>query len=116
MRPPLSPPASRLPSGASSWILLEELAKVLQKEVRTIRLWCSRQLVYCEALAGGIGGVWIAVADGYWPIPNPAGVDAYRKRRSASARVGSLKGTPAAIAARAKKRTSRRVPASKGSA
>lgn len=97
---PLSPPDSLLPPGASSWILLEELAKVLRKDVRTLKRWCTRQLVYCEPLAGGAGGFWIAVTDSYWPLSNPTGAAAYRQYRSARASVGSPKGAQVSAAVR----------------
>jgi hypothetical protein len=113
---PIKPPSSRLPPGATDWVLLEDMARGLNKDVRTIKLWCDRQLVYVEELAGGVGGRWIAVAEGCWPISNPAGVTAYRQKRSASARVGSMKGAQASAAARAAKKANRQRPSSKRSA
>lgn len=103
---PMKPPASLLPPGASDWVLLEDMARGLNKDVRTIKLWCERQLVHVAELAGGIGGRWIAVIEGYWPVANPAGVEAYRKQRSASARVGGVKGAQASATKRKTTRSS----------
>jgi hypothetical protein len=93
-----SPPLSALPQGAARWEIVNEVAIRTGKDVRTIESWCEKGLFHSIDLAGGYGGVWVAVTADGWPVNGP-GVAAYRQRRSEAARLRA-----AAIAA--KRRTS----------
>lgn len=75
------PPSSLLPPGASRWEVVNEVAIRLKRGVRTIESWCARGLLHSESLAGGYGGVWVAVTAEGWPIKGP-NVDAYSAQRS----------------------------------
>lgn len=95
----LVPPVP-LPPGAVRWATLEDVAIITKKEVRTIKHWCDQGLFHVADLAAGYGGRWVAVNEGNWPVTNPEGAAAYRKRRSASARIGGVKGSEASVRAR----------------
>ena len=79
--PVSSPPASLLPAGAGRWEVVNEVAIRLGRDVRTVESWCEKGLLCCEALAGGYGGVWVAVTAEGWPINGPK-VQSYRQHRS----------------------------------
>ncbi|HVG57670.1 MAG TPA: hypothetical protein VNA24_03895 [Hyalangium sp.] len=104
MQPPLMPPLSRLPQGATSWATVEDVAIRTRKEVRTIKHWCALGLFFVEVLAGGYGGTWVAVDADTWPLTNAAGAKLYREARSASSRVGAR----ASVESRRSKKPARR--------
>ena len=103
-----TPPVFALPPGAKRWDSANNVAIRTGKSVRTIESWCAKGLLHSASLAGSYGGLWVAVVEDGWPLNGP-GVEAYRKQRSASARVGGVKGAAASAAARAA-RKARRTP------
>ncbi|KFE60102.1 hypothetical protein [Hyalangium minutum] len=64
---------------------MNEVAIRLQRDVRTVEHWCERGLLHSTALAGGYGGVWVAVTDEGWPVDGP-NVKAYSETRSEACR------------------------------
>lgn len=60
---------------------MNEVAIRIKRDVRTIEHWCERGLLHSTALAGGYGGVWVAVTDEGWPMDGP-NVEAYSETRS----------------------------------
>lgn len=80
-----TPPVSMLPPGAECWSIVNDVAIRTGKDVRTIENWCEMGLFHSTKLAGGYGGVWVAVTADGWPVDGP-GVAEYQQRRSDSAR------------------------------
>lgn len=84
------PPASDLPPGATAWALVNNVAMRTGKKVRTIESWCEKGLLHSITLAGGYGGVWVAIRADGWPVDGP-NVKGYQDKRSDSARARASK-------------------------
>jgi hypothetical protein len=76
-----SPPASLLPAGAARWEIVNEVSIRLGRDLRTVESWCEKGLLHSLSLAGGYGGLWVAVTGEGWPLDGPR-VQAYREHRS----------------------------------
>lgn len=92
-----------LPPGAARWESPNDVAFRLEKPVRYIRELYARGLLAGIHLAGGYGGIWLAVSESGVVLDGPR-VAAYREQRSKSARVGALLGAARSVAARKAKR------------
>jgi len=96
-------PKVSLPPGAARWESPNEVAFRLGKPVRYIRQLYARGLIAGWHLAGGYGGIWLAVSEDGVVLDGPK-VAAYREQRSKSARVGALLGAARSVAVRKAKR------------
>ena len=81
----MSPPLSLLPPLAAKWDVVNEVAIRLGRDVRTVESWCEKGLLHTLKLAGGYGGIWVAVTADGWPLDGP-NVSAYSERRSEQCR------------------------------
>jgi hypothetical protein len=96
-------PRVALPPGAARWETPNEVAIRYEKTVRAIKDWCRVGLIFSTRLAGGYGGVWVAVAADGVPLDGPRVTD-YRAQRSRAARKGALLGAQRSVAVRKARR------------